>query len=161
MPEPDAETVFEDIKRGGAPSRGRDRGLTVRHLEQFFGPSIYSGFDDGDTVRIMCSCLLYLWTNLLNQSFFTIYRNLFARLAHEESQWSENPTDFYPQFGYSHWTWAPPTREDTSTAARTFYNYWLNFVTAKEFSWVDQWELNDAPDRRVRRLVWQTYLGPN
>lgn len=143
--------MFEDIKRGAAPSRGRDRGLSVRHLEQFFDPSIYSGFDDGETVRPHDSRPSLTLMSNRSQSFFTIYRNLFARLAHEESQWSENPADFYPQFGYSYWPWVPSSKEEATTAARTFYNYWLNFVTAKEFSWADQWELNDAPDRRVRR----------
>ena len=49
--------------------------------------------------------------------------------------------------------WAPATKEDADTAARTFYNFWLNFATDKDFSWADQWEINDAPDRRVRRLM--------
>ena len=51
MPEPDAQTVFEDIKQGAPPPRARDRGLTVRHLAPFFDASVYSSFDDGDNVR--------------------------------------------------------------------------------------------------------------
>lgn len=87
------------------------------------------------------------------QSFFTIYRNLYVRLAYDESQWSGNPVDSYPSFGNASWSWAPPSKEEADTAARTFYNLWLNFVTDKDFSWVDLWETNDAPDRRVRRLM--------
>jgi len=52
IPEADSKTVFEDIKRGAPPPRARDRGLTVRHLEQFFNPSIFQGFDDGPDVRL-------------------------------------------------------------------------------------------------------------
>ncbi|KAI0059176.1 DnaJ-domain-containing protein [Artomyces pyxidatus] len=132
VPEPDAETVFEDIKRGSAPTRARDRGLTVRHLEPFLNPSIWTSFDDEAN------------------SFFTIYRNLFDRLAFDEKLYSDLDL---PSFGYSTWTWAAPSNERSKEAARVFYNYWLNFVTAKDFSWVDQWNISEAPDRRVRRLM--------
>ncbi|KAJ3557581.1 hypothetical protein NM688_g1398 [Phlebia brevispora] len=133
-PEPDAQTVFEDIKRGAPPSRARDRGLTVRHLQQFFDPSIYSGYEGGAN------------------DFFTIYGNLFARLRQEESLWGEN-ADGYPPFGDSTWPWIPTSKEDTQRAARTFYNVWFNFSTSKDFAWVESWDANDAPDRRVRRLL--------
>ncbi|TFY74996.1 hypothetical protein EWM64_g9015, partial [Hericium alpestre] len=132
VPEPDAQTVFEDIKRGSTPARAKDRGLTVKHLAPFFNPSIWTGFDDGEN------------------SFFTIYRNLFARIAHDEKLYTD--TDF-PTFGYSTWTWAAPSKAQQMEAARTFYNYWLNFSTHKEFGWVDMWNASDAPDRRVRRLM--------
>ncbi|KAA1467416.1 DnaJ-domain-containing protein [Dentipellis sp. KUC8613] len=132
VPEADAETVFEDIKKGHTPARARDRGLSVKHLAPFFNPSIWSGFDDGEN------------------SFFTIYRNLFDRLAHDERQFTD--TEF-PTFGDASWTWAAPSKAEQMTAARTFYNFWLNFATAKEFSWMEQWDASDAPDRRVRRLM--------
>ncbi|THG99749.1 hypothetical protein EW026_g2672 [Hermanssonia centrifuga] len=116
IPEPDAQTVFEDVKRGASYSRARDRGLTVRHLEQFLNPSVFTGFGDG-------------------------------------KDWAEQPGETYPSFGDSTWPWLPASREETNRAARTFYNTWLNFSTSKDFSWIDQWETNDAPDRRVRRLM--------
>jgi len=53
VPEPDAETVVNDIKRGAAPSRARDRGLTVRHIQAFLNPSIWSGFTDDENVRAL------------------------------------------------------------------------------------------------------------
>ncbi|KAH7912019.1 DnaJ-domain-containing protein [Hygrophoropsis aurantiaca] len=129
-PEPDAHAVFEDI-RNGAPApapRARDRGLSVRHLAQFFDTTSWKTFDDGDG------------------SFFTLYRNLFSRLAQEESAISEIE---YPSFGYSTWTWAATTKQ--SEAARLFYNAWINFSTTKEFTWMEQWNIAEAPDRRVRR----------
>ncbi|KAK7686133.1 hypothetical protein QCA50_010945 [Cerrena zonata] len=134
VPEPDASTVFEDIKKGAPHPRARDRGLTVRHLTQFFDVSIYKGFDDGP------------------DDFFTIYRNLFDRLAHDESQWQEQPHTL-PSFGNSSWPWTEAAKNEADTAARTFYNYWLHFVTAKDFSWAEQWRTDEAPERRVRRLM--------
>ncbi|KAJ7773041.1 hypothetical protein B0H16DRAFT_1408872 [Mycena metata] len=129
-PEPDDATVYEDIRKGAAPSRAQDRGLTVRHLSRFFDSSIWTGVDDGDN------------------SFFTIYRSLFARLQAEEALISDVE---YPSFGYAGWTWAPAGK--ASDGARTFYTAWTNFATAKDFAWMDQWNLSEAPDRRVRRLM--------
>ncbi|KAG7450990.1 DnaJ-domain-containing protein [Guyanagaster necrorhizus] len=132
QPEPDAETVFEDIRKGAPPPRARDRGLTVRHLARFFDATIWSGFADDDN------------------GFFSVYRNLFNRLMAEETMISDIDL---PSFGYSTWTWTPVHKGEESTAARTFYNAWINFVTNKDFSWCDQWNVAEAPDRRVRRLM--------
>ncbi|KAL6307501.1 hypothetical protein BKA93DRAFT_815864 [Sparassis latifolia] len=132
LPEPDAQTVFEDIKTGAPPPRARDRRLTVRHLAQFFNTTIYEGFDDG------------------KDSFYTLYRNLFDRLAHDECQWIDVP---FPSFGYSTWPWVPVSKGQQDKAARTFYSYWMNFVTNKDFTWMEAWNVSEAPDRRVRRLM--------
>lgn len=51
VPEPDVQSVFEDVKRGAAPNRARDRGMTVRHLQPFFDANIWSGLDDSEDVR--------------------------------------------------------------------------------------------------------------
>ncbi|KAJ6513437.1 DnaJ domain-containing protein [Mycena sanguinolenta] len=129
-PEPDDATVYEDIRKGAAPSRAQDRGLTVRQLNRFFDVTIWSGVDDGEN------------------SFFTIYRNLFARLQAEEALISDSD---YPSFGYAGWSYQPTDKK--SDGARTFYNAWTNFASMKDFGWMDQWNLNEAPDRRVRRLM--------
>ena len=82
------------------------------------------------------------------QSFYSIYRNLFARLAHDESQFDASTTGL-PLFGDSTWSWVDTSNQDAQV--RTFYNHWLHFATAKDFVWMEQYDLNDAPDRRVRR----------
>ncbi|KAL0580009.1 hypothetical protein V5O48_002012 [Marasmius crinis-equi] len=132
-PEPDEETVYQDIRTGAPPPRARDRGLTVRHLTRFLDASVWKGFGDDE------------------DGFFTIYRNLFARLKAEEvlAGGEEN----LPSFGYSTWFWAPVVKGEDETAARTFYNVWINFSTAKDFVWKDQWNLTEAPTRQVRRLM--------
>ncbi|KII84450.1 hypothetical protein PLICRDRAFT_365946 [Plicaturopsis crispa FD-325 SS-3] len=132
VPEPDADTVFEDIKKGAPPPRGAGRGLTVHHLAPFFDSSMWTDFGDGEN------------------SFFSLYRNLFARLAHDESLLSgEKP----PPFGYSTWPWTTGNKSEDAETAKPFYAYWTNFVTSKEFSWMEQWNTTEAPDRRVRRLM--------
>ncbi|KAF5375590.1 hypothetical protein D9757_008538 [Collybiopsis confluens] len=132
-PEPDDKTVYEDIRRGAPPSRARDRGLTVRQLSRFFDATLWQDFgDDGD-------------------GFYAIYRNLFTRLEAEEKL-SDGQVRL-PSFGYAHWLWVPKSKGEEDTAARTFYNAWINFATAKDFAWSDSWNLAEAPDRRVRRLM--------
>lgn len=90
--------------------------------------------------------LLRYFTDVFFQGFFTLYRNLFSRLAQEEAMLSDIE---YPQFGYSTWSWASPTIP--SEAVKNFYSAWLNFSTVKEFMWMDHYNTLDAPDRRTRR----------
>jgi len=145
-PVPDTETVFEEIRKGSnlAP-RARDRGLTTGHLTPFFDPSIWTNYEDigakvrspGGLIDKMCDPF---------QSFFSIYRNLFSRLAAEESLYDLKVD--YPSFGSSSWSWTIPGCVE---CARNFYNVWMNFSTAKDFSWMDKWNLSEAPERRIRR----------
>ena len=149
IPEPDAEAIFEEIRKGAPPPRSRDRGLTVRHLTQFFDTTICDGFDDGPNVSRFLLHFAFLFVSSSSvQSFFTIYRHLFERLAHDEKQLVDTPL---PSFGDSTWPWLPPSKEEKDACVRTFYSHWTNFVTEKEFEWADQWNIAEAPDRRVRR----------
>lgn len=63
-----------------------------------------------------------------------------------------------PSFGFSTWPYAAPNKGEESVAARSFYNAWINFATQKDFQWMDQWNLAEAPDRRVRRYVHTSLL---
>jgi RNA polymerase sigma factor (sigma-70 family) len=54
------------------------------------------------------------------------------------------PLDDFPDFG------------DSGSAARevfAFYTYWTNFATKMSFSWEDEYNPNDAPNRQVRRAI--------
>lgn len=51
-PEPDAEAIFEAVRKGAPPPRARDRGLSTRQLAGFFDASRWTAFDDSDTVRL-------------------------------------------------------------------------------------------------------------
>jgi DnaJ family protein A protein 5 len=81
------------------------------------------------------------------QGFFTLYRNLFDQLAADEH--SHGSDLEYPSFGTSEWSWQPIVKG--GSCARDFYNYWSSFSTFKDFTWKEQWNLTEAPDRRVRR----------
>ncbi|KAF8072104.1 DnaJ domain-containing protein [Lyophyllum atratum] len=132
LPEPDEETVFQDVRKGAPPPRARDRGLTTRHLERFLESPLWSGFDDG------------------SDSFFTIHRNLFDRLAAEEAMFASELE--YPSLGSSTWPWAA-TDKSSEHQARHFYSAWRSFSTAKDFSWSDKWYLAEADNRQERRYM--------
>ena len=54
MPEADVDTVLDDIRRGAPPPRGKDRGLTVSHLNAFIDPRVWKTFEgDGKNVPYM------------------------------------------------------------------------------------------------------------
>jgi DnaJ homolog subfamily A member 5 len=86
------------------------------------------------------------------KGFYTIYRNLFTRLALEEAQHSGDEVNHWPSFGDPTWPWIAANKDD-DRAARHFYNAWLSFVTEKDFSWMDIHNPNEAPDRRVKRWI--------
>lgn len=62
------------------------------------------------------------------------------------------PDITHPSFGYSTTPWVAPKASGTEDA-RSFYTAWINFSTAKDFAWRDAWDLREAPDRRIRRLM--------
>ena len=85
---------------------------------------------------------------IIVQGFFTLYRNLFARL-HADEKAFESECDL-PSFGYSTWNWVG-LKEEEGKSGRSFYNAWLHFTTEKDFTWMDQWNVAEAPERRARR----------
>lgn len=65
-----------------------------------------------------------------------------------------SPEANFPSFGDSTWPWAPVEKSQEPQTARLFYAAWINFTTSKEFTWFEQWNLAEAPDRRVRRYAF-------
>ncbi|CAE6532424.1 unnamed protein product [Rhizoctonia solani] len=138
----DGEDIFEDIvSRDGKPfkARLRDPGLTTPQLFHFFDATLVTSMDDS------------------KYGFFTVYRGLFDRLAAEEAAWSglNGVTIEYPPFGDANTPWVAATKKkgDETQYASMFYRAWTSFSSAKDFSWHDEWDPSEAPDRRVRRLM--------
>lgn len=70
-PEPDDETVYEDIRKGAPPSRARDRGLSVRQLSRFFDATLWKDFGDEGDVGILPSPFVSLNWSIVRVS--TLY----------------------------------------------------------------------------------------
>jgi DnaJ family protein A protein 5 len=82
------------------------------------------------------------------RGFFGILNEFFDQLASEETaacNWTGIASIDYPPFGRA--------GDDYNTVAKRFYNVWSGFSTKKSFSWRDKYRLQEAPDRRVRRLM--------
>ncbi|GAB1526940.1 hypothetical protein RhiTH_010114 [Rhizoctonia solani] len=123
------EDIFEDIvSNNGKPfkARPRDPGMTTPQLFHFFDATLATSMDD-------------------------------SKYATEEATWStlNGETIEYPSFGDANTPWAATTKQkgDETLYASMFYRAWTSFSTAKDFSWYDSWNIAEAPDRRVRRLM--------
>jgi len=80
------------------------------------------------------------------KNFYTFYHDLFAQLDTEEELEEMVGTEHYkvPLFGGI---------DATMQSCKNFYEYWSTFCTIKQFSYVDLYNPNDCPNRRVKRLV--------
>nr|CDI53506.1 -domain-containing protein [Melanopsichium pennsylvanicum 4]SNX84364.1 related to JJJ1 \ len=148
-PDLDDEQVFDAFRSGAAEApqpTSSSRGLTAKALLRFFDPSLANDFTDGDN------------------GFYATYRRLFERLAQEERIAAPYPgedtsvpsADAYPSFGYSHTPYSHAKGQEADvhqTPLRDFYNVFINFQSRKSFGWFDKYDLRDAPDRRVKRLM--------
>ena len=146
-PDFDDEEAFEAFRSGDAgpppPPTSSSRGLTAKTLLRFFDPSLAQDFSDHDN------------------AFFGTYRRLFERLAEEEraaapypgEETPVPPKEAYPSFGYSHTAYSKESAEVHQVPVKDFYTVWTNFQSRKSFGWMDQHDLRDAPDRRVKRWM--------
>jgi len=83
-----------------------------------------------------------------SDGFYGILRETFITLADEENavqDWEDLEVIIYPEFGGK-----TASYEDI---VRPFYATWMSFSTRKTFSWRDEYNYTEAPDRRVRRLM--------
>lgn len=114
----------ESILRG-ANSTYKDETLDVF---EYFTSSCYSGFDDNE------------------KSFYSVYREVFNKIAAEESEYMTEDDEEPPDFGNS---------QSSFDDMKNFYDYWLNFCTKKSFSWVYVYDTRDGDNRITYRLIQQ------
>lgn len=93
------------------------------NLYPFFSPSAYTGFGDDE------------------KGFYAVYANAFTTILNTES--AERAQEA-PPFG---------TSKSLHASVAAFYNYWLHFHTSLDFAWEDEYNLTEAPNRNVRRLM--------
>ncbi|TID14276.1 DnaJ-domain-containing protein [Venturia nashicola] len=86
--------------------------------------------------------------------FYGFVREVFEKLAREEeiaAEWENLDAPDYPSFGHK-----DDSYEDV---VKHFYAAWGGFATKKAFAWKDKYRLNEAPDRRVRRMMEKENAG--
>lgn len=113
--------------------------ISSKQLTRFFDATLWNGdFSDGPN------------------GFYAIYRTLFGAINESEmyamAPAGEPALPFppvkYPSFGNSYLQY-----DGTDGTLKTFYTAFMNFNSRRPFNEVDQYRLQDAPDRRVRRLM--------
>eukprot|EP01084_Bolivina_argentea_P249977 418643_1 len=93
------------------------------NLMAYFNPFIYTSFDDNDI-----------------NSYYTIYNNLFLRII-ELEKLSKKKT---PLFGNSKLSF---------DKLNEFYSFWEIFESRRSFQFVIKYNLNDATNRKMRKLM--------
>eukprot|EP01083_Nonionella_stella_P026267 72238_1 len=111
--------------------RGIDKHEIHKHTEEdpnidlmpYFNPFVFSSFDDNDS-----------------DSFYSVYDDLFLRII-ELEKLSKKKT---PQFG-SHCL--------SYDKMKSFYEFWSTFESRRSFQFATKYNLKDASNRRVRKLM--------
>lgn len=114
------------ILKGGLGNDYKDDSLDVF---PYFTPSCFKGYGDDD------------------KGFYSVYREVFKRISTEDTEFMDDgDSDFeIPEFGTS--------KSDFKEVVQPFYAYWQDYATKKSYSWLDQYDIKDLPNRRVAKLV--------
>lgn len=96
----------------------------------FFSPSAFSGYSES-------GC-----------GFYAVYGELFKKVHLQEQM-------FARVYGSGDIRDSPTLggRDTPYSNVSTFYNYWQGFSTVKDFGWCDEYDILQAPNRKVRRLM--------
>ncbi|XP_014661423.1 PREDICTED: dnaJ homolog subfamily C member 21-like [Priapulus caudatus] len=115
----------EAILKGGLANY-KDESLD---LSQYFTSSCFRGYGDDE------------------QGFYAIYRTVFETLAAEDEPFlkGEKEGTTLPGFGFSHSSY--------DDVVHVFYAYWQSYFTAKTYVWLEKYDIREAPNRRILRLM--------
>lgn len=114
------------ILKGGIGENYKDNSID---LFQYFSTTCFKGYGDDE------------------KGFYTIYRNVFEKLAAEDLEYSKegDSDEEVPGFGDS--------QSSYKEVVHNFYAYWQSYNTKKSFAWLDPYDIRNAPNRRVVRLI--------
>ncbi|KAJ3224264.1 hypothetical protein HK099_008655 [Clydaea vesicula] len=120
-------------------------GITTEQLLRYFSSTCYKGYNDNE------------------DGFFRTYEKLFKEIIEEEVEAFKTDSEAssldeaitYLSFGNSTSGYDDMfyTYDKKETSVKEFYLTFQTFSSCKSFRWCDKYNLNDAPDRRVRRLI--------
>lgn len=97
------------------------------NLMKYFSASVYCSYGDDE------------------QGFYAVYANVFRIIAEEDAEFATDKDLEVPEFGTS--------SSDYEEVVQPFYAYWQSYSTPKSYVWLDKYDLRDAPNRRVQRLM--------
>lgn len=104
--------------------------ITKKKLDKFFENNCFAGFVKTDH----------------GSDFYSVYGKLFAKLDEEEEMEEEvgEHHDNAAAFG---------DENATKEEVYEFYREWEGFNSIKKFTFVDEYDPREAPNRRIKRLI--------
>ncbi|XP_076177765.1 dnaJ homolog subfamily C member 21 [Ptiloglossa arizonensis] len=98
-------------------------------LFQYFVTTCFKGYGDDE------------------KGFFAVYRKVFEKLTAEDAEFAKegDSDEEVPEFGNSQSTY-----EDV---VHNFYAYWQSYSTKRSFTWLDPYDVRNASNRRIARLM--------
>lgn len=97
------------------------------NLMKYFSASVFCGYGDDE------------------QGFYAVYSNVFRIIAEEDAEFATDSNLEVPEFGTS--------SSEYEEVVQPFYAYWQSYATLKSYVWVEKYDIRDAPNRRVQRLM--------
>lgn len=97
------------------------------NLMKYFSASVYCGFGDDA------------------QGFYAVYANVFEIITKEDAEFADGQDLEVPEFGTS--------TSDYGEVVQPFYAHWQSYSTLKSYVWLEKYDLREAPNRRVQRLM--------
>lgn len=97
------------------------------NLMKYFSASVYCGFGDDA------------------QGFYAVYANVFEIITKEDAEFADGQDLEVPKFGTS--------TSDYEEVVQPFYAHWQSYSTLKSYVWLEKYDLREAPNRRVQRLM--------
>lgn len=116
---------------GGGGEKGRSglsEDVSVDDLWLYFDVGCFNGFEERAD----------------GKGFYQVYAAIFQAIISQEDAADTGSLSDAPPFGDS-----SSSKQDVSG----FYNYWFNFITSLSFSWEDEYNPSEAPNRDVRRAI--------
>jgi DnaJ family protein A protein 5 len=134
----EVQTAFEvlsDAKKRAWYDKFRDRILRGLDdivddksidLTEFMTSSCFSGYGNDD------------------DGFYTVYRKVFDEIVKEEFLYEDEDEPTAPSFG---------SKDSNYEDVHAFYSYWSAFATKKTFDHLMKYDILEAPNRRILRLM--------
>lgn len=97
------------------------------NLMKYFSASVYCGYGEDE------------------KGFYAVYSNVFRIIAQEDAEFATDKDLEVPEFGTS--------SSDYEVVVQPFYAYWQSYSTQKSFVWLEKYNIKEAPNRRVQRLM--------
>ncbi|GMR37326.1 hypothetical protein PMAYCL1PPCAC_07521, partial [Pristionchus mayeri] len=144
----EATKIFAQLQQAYETlSDSQERAWYDRHREQI----IRGGFDEEnykddsmDLLKYHCKC----WDGFGDdkKGFFAVYREVFENLTEEDRDFHDDAKNGnYPQFGDS--------TSDPEEIVTKFYGFWSSFCTVRSFTWLEEYDIRQAPNRPTMRAM--------